>query len=542
MNRIKKMKKASVEAFKAWQDLTKETTPDAKKVSDAKAAYEVAQKSYEDAVEALPDDPAADPARVASEEVAELIKSSVQSGLKAALPEHLASQLTEESVKKIVGDALAAHAAAAKTDADKKLTNEALTKIVGESIKSAIESLKGSSRGVSLLEGGEAGKGGAQVEVATSWRKGNLPLHGKQLLNILLRRNVNEGIDKADLTKGAKYDDQMWDGIQAQGVKALTTTGTGTGVELIPRSLSSELYRRMYLESALAQSFLAQEVQMPTDPYDYPLLTTDPTFYRNNVENVAPPASDPGTSKFTLTTENIMALVQYSYKADEDSIVPILPTLQFTLARAAARALENAIINGDTTATHMDTGSTVAANDVLRCWKGFRKLALAVSALKSDLTSGGLNRANLLGVLKLLGKYGSRTQDILWVVGPRGWTALLGLDEVAFAYARGATGSYIAGGPTPAPWGGQIVVSEMAREDLNAVGVWDNSTTTKGAIIAVNRAQFVMGSRRDFMVEVDRNIKSQTHDIVASFRKAFQPVETPSATVPSVAIGYDYVS
>ena len=374
-----------------------------------------------------------------------------------------------------------------------------------------------------------------------SGRKGNLPLHMKQLSNVLLRRPINEGIDKADLEKGEKHADKLWMGMKSIGAKALTSDGDGTGAEWVPRNLSSELYRRMYLDSQIAQAFLAQEVDMPTDPYDYPLLTTDPTFYINSVENTDGTASEVGTGEFTLTTKTLMALVQFSYKADEDSIVPILPTLQMSLGRAGARALEQAILNGDTTSTHQDSDIT-NAKDVAKAWKGWRKLSLAVSALKVDLSTGGLSRANLLSVLKLLGKYGVRTQDILWVVGPKAWNALLGLDEVALAYARGAAGTYTSGGPTPAPWGGQIVVSEQMRENLNASGVYDGSTTTKGAIIAVNKAGFVLGSRREFMVEVEKNIRSQTHEVVASFRKAFQPVETPSATVPTVAIGYNYTA
>ncbi len=420
-----------------------------------------------------------------------------------------------------------------------EISRAKLDTLVDESIKAAFNTIRKDKKtppnDPDDAKHGDRG-GSGKLERVYSGRKGNLPLHMQQLSNRLLGKHQDEGIDAADLEKGK----QLWDGMKSQGIKALTTSGDGTGSEWMPRDLSSELYRRMYLASQLAQSYLASEIQMPSDPYDLPLRTTRPTFKQNNTQNNRPPSSDVGTGKFTLTTKKLMAICQFSYEADEDSIVPILPLLQADLGDAAAAALENAIINGDTTSTHQDSDIT-DPDDAAKSWKGFRKLFLAAS-LKSDLTSGGLSRANLLSLPKLMLKWGASTRDLLWIVGTKGWNSLMNLDEVALAYARGQAGTYTQGGPPPAPWGGSLILSEQVRENLNASGVYDGSTTTKGSIIVVNQRQFVLGSRREFMVEVARNPYSQTNDIIASFRKAFQPVETPSTTLAFGAIGYNYSS
>lgn len=504
-------------------------------------AFEIAGKTDEDEVEvaafkaAVVEVPAG---VVDMAEIAEMITKSVSSGLASKLDIVLASQVTAAGIKLIVDQAIKD----AKIDST-KVTGAQLDGIVADVMAKQLAALKLPSKQHHAAGDANDGRGGQGViEVPYGLRKGNLPLHMKQLMNALLRKPQNEGIDAAFLTKGRDLGDDMFMRMMTQGTKALTTSGVATGAEWIPRDLTSELYRRLYLDSQLAQAYLSQEVQMPTDPYDYPLITTDPIFKLNTVENRDAEASDPGTGKFTLTTKKLMALVQYSYESDEDSIIPILPTLQNLLARAAARALENAIINGDTTSTHQDSDVT-DVNDQAKAWKGFRKLALAVSALKSDMTSGGINRANLTALLKLLGKWGSRTGDLMWIVGPKAWATLLGLDEFALAYARGGASTFASGAPLQCPFGGQIVLSEMMRENLNAAGVFDNSTTTKGAILIVNKMGFVFGSRREFTVETERNIKSQTNDIVASFRKAFQPVETPAATTAqTVVCGYNYTS
>lgn len=483
----------------------------------------------------IPDEKAADqPNVLETAEVQTMIQTAVTNGLKALLPEHLQTQLTPENVRQFVQDGIKA---ALGENRNQPLSGDLINKVVEMSAKAAFEKISLPSR---FQNGGDdAPQGGSRIEVPCSLSKGNLPLHMKQLLNVIMGKPENDGVTSDHLRKGEEHADAMWLGLKMQGIKALTTTGTGTGAEWIPRSLSAEIYRRMYLDSLIAQAFLATEVQMPTDPYDYPLITTDPIFYLNNVENKEGKPSDLGTGKITLTTQTLMAACQFSYKVNEDAIIPVLPTIQAALGRAGARALENAILNGDDSATHMDSDVTDQVNDQQKAWKGFRKLALAAS-LKVDLSTGGLSRANLLSLIKMLGKWGARPNDLLWIVGVQAWAGLLNLDEVVLAYARGQAGTYATGGPTPAPWGGMILPSEMLKENLNASGVYDGSVTSKGTIIVVSKAGFILGSRREFLLETDRNIRSQTFDLVASFRKAFQPVETPSATIKTVAVGYNY--
>jgi len=473
------------------------------------------------------------------DEVEASVCKSVKKALTELLPPNQAATLTEEGVKAIVDAAFAKQFPKDAAGAVPKFTAEGIDKVVETILADQVRKFVRESK---MLFGGDADPStGArnQIEIPYGLSKASLPLHMKQLMNVLMKKHQNDGIEKRDLEQGQKLADQMYLGLKTQGAKALTTSGTGSGAEWMPRDLSSELHRRLYLDSDLAQMFLAQEVQMPTDPYDYPLLTTDPVFYLNNVQNTDATASDPGTAKITLTTARLMALVQYSYEADEDSIVPILPTLQFQLGRAAARALENAIINGDTTATHMDSDVT-DPKDQRKAWMGLRKLALAVATLKADLSTGGLNRANLTALLRLLGKWGARNNDLVWLLGVNGWTSLLALDEFALAYYRGTPGTFSGGGALTSPYGGTVVRSEMTREDLNAAGVYDGVTTTKGSALVFNKFGFILGSRREFTIETAKNIRSQTNDIVASFRKAFQAAEAPSATIKTVAVGYNY--
>jgi HK97 family phage major capsid protein len=549
-------KKIAARRKAAWEAAKKDPAFDKTELSELEAEYKTAQKEADDEDKAAADGKAGagngDKGNAKADNIVELseittmITKAVEDGLAAKLPEALKAQVTADGVKKIVEDALAA----ANITDSKKITMDQVKAVVESATSEQIKALKLPSKMQHGKDDADAGNGKAggtddadrdMIEIPFALTKGNLPLHMKQLLNVLLRKPQDEGIDKAILTKGTRLGDNMFNSLRVQGCKALITTGTNTGAEWIPRDLSSELLRRLYLESRIAQFMIAKEIQMPTDPYDLPLSTTRPKFFRNKVQNREATASDPGTDKQTLTTTKLMALVQYSYEANEDSIIPLIPLLQTLIGEAAAAALESAIINGDTTATHQDTDTALEVDAVEKSWKGLRQLALAVAGLKVDLSTGGITRANLISIKKKLKKYGRNPRDLAWIIGTQAENDFLGLDDVALWQNRGSAPT-TATGEIFQYLGIPFLVSEAAREDLNASGVNDGVTTTKGSIILANLGYFLFGSRREFTVEVDRNIRSQTNDIVASFRKAFQPQETPSATVPTVAIGYNYNS
>lgn len=478
--------------------------------------------------------------------ITEIVESQINTALKGAN----LSTLTAETVQNIVADAIKAH----KTDSTKP-DAEFIKSVVATAVTEGMKQAKRPSRmqfGTKDAKGRSGQQGsGIDIEIPHTLCKENLPLHMKQLFNVVaeglnstvLRANRQKQIELCDISDeemedGAKHADQMWGGLRQHGIKALTSTGSGTGADFVPRDLASELYRRLYLESQLAQMMLARELDMPTDPWDVPMALTRPKFYRNNVQNREARASTPTTGKFTLATQKCMALVQYSYEVNEDSIIAVLPLLQRLLGEAAAESLESMIINGDSAATHMDADIT-DPDDVNKAWDGFRKLALAVAALKVDISTGGISRPNLLSLKRALGKWGRRPGDLVWITGGLVENSFLGLDEVITADKRGSAGTTQTG-VINSYWGIPIVVSEVMREDLNAAGVYDGVTTTKGSVLLVRLSDFILGSRRDFMVEFDRNIKSQTNDIVASFRKAFKPAETPATTARFLSIGYNF--
>lgn len=439
-----------------------------------------------------------------------------------------------KAMKKLAREAKAAKAAAAKPEA---LTADVVKSIVQESLKG----FKFPSRKSHETEDDD------HVEIPEGDRVGNLPVASKQILNICLTKSINDGIPESLLLRAGQKGDRELDRLRgvryAGGYKALTVGGAGSGAEWVPSDLSSTLYRRLYLESPLAQYMMSREVVMPTDNYTYPLLTTRPKFYgRANSTTIADQTSAPGTGGFTLIAKKLMAQVELEYELEEDSIIPVIPQITESLGLAAADAWESALINGDVTATHQDSDINAIANAAEKYYAGLRKLALAGN-LKVDLSTGGIVKANLKAMRKKLGKYGKNPRDLVWLCGINGYNEMINLDEV-FTLDKFGNRATVQTGELFFYKGIQIMVCSGIREDLNAAGVYDGSTTTKGSIMLAYLPHFLTGRRRDFTLELDKDISKQTRWLVASFRKAFQAQETPalSTGISPIVLGYNWTA
>ena len=392
------------------------------------------------------------------------------------------------------------------------------------------------------------------------FRGENITVGQKQLFNLCLRAmpenartpgtkaptDINDGISQEHLSHAARRGAEGVKSVRQMvkyGSKALTTTGVGSGAELIPSDLSSDLMMRLYLESPLATEMIASEVNMPTDPFSYPLVTSRVVFKKGSeAPGSNPTSSTPGTAALILSTSKLIGVAEYSYEANEDSIFAMLPMLQENMGAGAADSFESALINGDTTGTHQDSDIHAVTDHAAKCYKGFRKLAIAGS-LTVDCSTGGLNLANFIAAKKLMGKYGIKPKDLLLLVGVNGYNDVVALDEtLTFDKLGNAAAARINSGEATSLMSTRIVTSAQVREDLNANGVYDGSTTTKGSFLLIHRPSFLVGTRRGFTVEVDVDKFRQINSVIASFRRDFKPHETPSANLPMVVMGRNYTA
>lgn len=347
-----------------------------------------------------------------------------------------------------------------------------------------------------------------------------------------------------NMLKSAPILRQVMSAIDPEFAKAMYSTGTGLGDEWVPTEYSAQFEDLLRLEPTLQQYF--QVWDMPSNPAIWPIKTGGAVVYKVGEPTVNNPNELPktafATGNITFTATGLGAALPVSKELIEDSIIAIVPEINKELAYAIANEFDNALINGDSTATHRDTNTS--ADSYTTAFDGLREIAEDDSKqFDTASTSAGVGDGtaafaadDVRYLRKLMGIAGLDVKNVVYVASPSTYYKLLSLSPVTKANEFGATSTWLSG-TLPVLDGCQIYVSANVREDLNASGVFDNSTTTKTVIIGVNTRGFRIGQRRATTLEFETNIRTQQLTFVATARRDFRKV-WPSTRYP-VAVGYN---
>jgi len=319
--------------------------------------------------------------------------------------------------------------------------------------------------------------------------------------------------------------------------KALDSATAGEGKEWVPTGFSAELIRIFRLELTVGALF--QQFDMPQDPYKFPYYGGGITAYVRSqpTEDEASRirASTPSTGDIEFSTKEIAARVVWSEILEEDSIVPVLPQLKQDIARALAEAVEDAIINGDDSATHLDSGRTIEADSPWKAWKGLRKLASTFNTTY-DVTTGttSFEATDLMKVRALMKKYGVNPKRLAWIVSPAAYAKMVEFEELRTREKAGDVATMFQGAVDQV-WGSPLYISGFVPEDLDANGVY-SATGNKTIAICVHYPLFRIGNRRRDRVETDRDIETGQYIVVATRRVHFRMMYPDTSTEPIVAI------
>lgn len=323
--------------------------------------------------------------------------------------------------------------------------------------------------------------------------------------------------------------------------KALDTQTAGEGAEWVPTILSAELIRM--IELAYRIPALHRDIPMPSDPYEIPAKVGKQIAYKiaEQIEATGQtkiPISKFATGKVVMTGAGIGTRTLVSHYLEEDSIVPVLPLIKEGIVDSANEAMEQAIVNGDTTATHQDSDVT-EDSDRRKLWKGYRKLALE-NNWKEDLAT--FDYTTIGKLQKKMGKYGTFINDLVFIVGVSVWNQMKDLAEVITVDKYGPRATILTGELGKLD-GIPIITSGVVREDLNASGVFDDITKTQTVMFLVFKRGFVTGTRRTLRLRLLQELYAESEQdcLLGTMRRAFEPIYA-IATEPIVAIGYNITS
>jgi HK97 family phage prohead protease len=231
----------------------------------------------------------------------------------------------------------------------------------------------------------------------------------------------------------------------------------------------------------------------------------------NNPLDSAGAANEYRAGQITMNVYRLVSSTYMDNDTDEQVLVNLMPMLTEGVARAHARAVEAALLNGGGSVTGLNTFAAEGAD------------IAAASA------PGALTAADLLAGRALMGKFGLTPEDIVYIVNQDEYYSLL--QDSAFQNLNevGPMATKIKG-MIGAVYGSPVLVSDEFPTVADAAA---------GAFI-VNTRNYLIPRLRGVKVEQDYQVWEQRRVIVASQSLGFTEIQAGSSGVfePSIKLTY----
>lgn len=326
-----------------------------------------------------------------------------------------------------------------------------------------------------------------------------------------------------------------------EAAKALTSTGSTTGDELVPTNMAAMLWEDIFLASRIAANITT--IDMPTNPFDVPLGLGDVTW-RKGTENTATTASDPATAKSTLTATELVTEVNWSYTLEEDSIVALMPAIRARLGVSGAEIVDSFMLNADATnaATgniNLDDADPDDTKYYLSAGQDGIRHQWLVDNTAQGINAGGdaLADADITGALALMGKYAANPDQVMMICDVATYlNGFLALTNTVTVDKFGPA-AVVLTGQLAAYRGIPIIISaSQSKTEADGKVSTTGGNNTLGQISVVNRNMWYAGFRRDMLVEVDRDIQKRQWIMVNSIRPAVATHGTRSTNTHTAGV------
>ena len=297
-----------------------------------------------------------------------------------------------------------------------------------------------------------------------------------------------------------------------------------TAAPNIATEVSSQIEKEIQRELRLAQAF--REITINSQAQVLPIQTdTNLASWQSgaattpNLENKTQVSANTyQPSQVVLKAYRLISSTLMDNHIDEEVLINLMPMLVESVARAHARAVDDALLN------HVATGGSDAFDGLIKI-AGTNTFDTSVSAAALATTS--VDAADFLSARKLMGKYGMMPEELVYVVSQKRYYDLIA--DAGFADITDV-GSDIATkitGQVGSIFGTPVIVSDNfpAEADNACVG------------LAVNVRNFAIPRLRGVNVEQDYEVMNQRNVVVASQSLGFnQLVADTSADVSCVAL------
>jgi hypothetical protein len=325
------------------------------------------------------------------------------------------------------------------------------------------------------------------------------------------------------------------------------STQDGYGDEAVPTIWSESIWDKPRLDTIIPNIF--DTVDMPSNPYEYPIESTDPTVYfvgETTAENQLTladanspiPDSKIGTDKVTFTAKKHALRVGWSAELTEDSIAALIPKFRAQAEKAIAeQGIDAPAILGDTASSgniNLD-GGTPGATVNYMAYNGLIKQAL-VTASTNKLDGGGAapSLTLLRGTRALLGRAeGKNPVDLAWILDYPTYIKLLNDDTIVTVDKYGSNATVLTGEIGKIDGISVFVSGQMELADSDGKITSGGNVVSRGRGVLVHRPSWLFGYRRRISQSLDFLPYFDAWQLVITLRTDFKPRTASDGTLQS---------
>ena len=282
-------------------------------------------------------------------------------------------------------------------------------------------------------------------------------------------------------------------------------------------NVSAQIEKEIMQELRLAQAF--REVTVNSETTLMPLQTdTNKATWGSNADtagNLENPTGSNGyqPSNVIMKATKLISTTFMDNQTDEQMLINLMPMLVESVARAHARAVDDAIING-----------TAGGSQGFNGLEALGTTTHDTGVQASNLTGTSVLAADFLSARKLMGKYGMNPADLVYVVSQKRYYDLIADGEFADITEVGSDLATKITGTVGSIFGTPVIVSDQLEAEA------DNATVG----YAVNVRNFVIPRLRGVNVEQDYEVMNQRRVIVATQNLGFTQLAADTTNDKSV--------
>lgn len=323
------------------------------------------------------------------------------------------------------------------------------------------------------------------------------------------------------------------------------TAQTGFGAEWAPDSWRGELWLRVRQDNVVAPNL--NMLEMPTNPYELPLESADPTVYyvpetTDQAQLVLTsqnpiPMSKTATGKVQMRAQKLALRMAWSSELNEDVLIPIVANYRRQAIRAMQNAIDNVLLNGDNVSTANTNvnaiDGTPAANSKYLAFNGLRKYGLITNSALSLNANGPVTLPLLRKARFLLnGAYALRPRDCAWIVDDLTYARLLSMPEFVTRDKFGDDATNLQGLIGRIDGIDVFATAEMGLSQAsNGLISVTPANNTRGTAVLIFKPLWYLGFRRQVTANLEYISFSDVYHLIVTARLTMAAQDTQSAAV-----------